>query len=245
MPHIEIAAERIFHIFGLPVTNSLIMGWIVVGALTATSFLLFRRMRIVPAGLQNVWEITVESFLGLMDGVLGSRAKSEKHLPLIATIFIFILTSNWLGILPGVGSVGIFEIKNGEKFFMPLLRSPASDLNFTLALAMLTVFLVNINGALEVGTLKHLARYFSFKNPINFGVGLLEFVSEFAKMISFSFRLFGNVFAGEVLLTIAAFLVPVAVPVPFLMMEIFVGFIQALVFAMLTAVFISMAVAQH
>lgn len=245
MPHIEIAAERIFEVFGLPITNSLLMSWIVIGILVCLSFFIFKKIRAVPSMLQNIWEVFIESFLSLMEGVFETRERAEKYLPIVGTIFIFVLLSNWLGIFPGVGSVGFFEQKEGIKTFVPLFRSAASDLNFTLALAVITVIMVNIVGARELGLGKHLSKYFSFKNPINFGVGLLEFISEFAKMISFSFRLFGNVFAGEVLLIIAGFLAPIAAPVPFLALEVFVGFVQALVFAMLTMVFISISVAHH
>ena len=244
-PHIQIAAEKIFDFFGLPVTNTLLTSWIVLLLLAAAAFLVFKKLKPVPAFLQNLWEIFVEGFLKMIEGVLGARKKAEKYLPLVATIFIFVLVSNWLGIFPGVGSVGFYEEVHGQKVFVPFFRSAASDLNFTLALAVLTVVLVNIYGARAIGLRHHLGKFFTFKNPIAFGVGLLEFISEFAKMISFSFRLFGNVFAGEVLLIIAAFLAPLFAPIPFLVLEIFVGFIQALVFAMLSMVFISIMVVEH
>ncbi len=221
------------------------MSWLVLGLLVIAALLVSRRMQLVPSGLQNVWEFFIESFSGLMTGVFGTREKAEKYLPLVATIFVFILVSNWLGIFPGVGSIGFYEVKEGERLFVPFFRSAASDLNFTLALAILTVVVVNIKGAMELGFGKHLSKFFDFRSPINFGIGLLELVSEFAKIISFSFRLFGNVFAGEVLLIIAAFLAPYVAPIPFLMLEIFVGFVQALVFAMLSMVFISIAVSHH
>lgn len=245
MPHIEIAAEKIISILGLPVTNTFITGSIVAALLIIMTLLVHRRLSIVPKTLQNILEILIEQFLALMEGVFGSREKAERYLPLVATIFIFILVSNWLGILPGIGSIGIFEMSDGQVSFVPLFRSAASDINFTLALAISAVLFVNIFGITAVGFVKHISRFISLRGPIDFFVGLLEFISEIAKMISFSFRLFGNVFAGEVLLVIMALLAPYIVPIPFLMLEIFVGFIQALVFAMLTMVFISIAVSHH
>jgi len=245
MPHIEIAAEKITSFLGLPITNALLMSWLVVFLLIVFSLMLSKKISLVPDALQNIWEVLIEGVLGLMTNIFGSREEAEKYLPMVATIFLFVLTSNWLGIFPGVGSVGFFEKIKGNDSFIPMFRSAASDLNFTLALAVLTVILINIKGASALGFSKHTNKYFNFKNPINFSLGLLEFVSEFAKIISFSFRLFGNVFAGEVLLIIIAFLVPIAVPVPFLIMEVFVGFVQALVFSMLSMVFISIAVAHH
>ncbi len=245
MPHIEIAAEQLTTFFGLPITNALLTSWVVVGLLVAIALLLHNRASLIPNALQNVAEFFMESFLTLMEGVLGSRDTAEKYFPLVGTIFLFILTSNWLGILPGIGSVGFFEHIGGESRFVPLFRSAASDLNMTLALATITVFLIHVMAVGAIGIRKHAAKFFSFKGPIEFFVGILELVSEFAKIISFSFRLFGNIFAGEVLLVITGFLAPYGAPIPFLMLEIFVGFVQALVFAMLTVVFISIAVSHH
>src|SRR5262249_23719736 len=147
-----------------------------------------------------------------------------------------VLFSNWLGLVPGVGSVTIGADA------IPLLRAPSSDLNFTLALALIAVTMVNIFGIAAMGFKERFSVFFNFQSPIKFFVGILELVSEFARIISFTFRLFGNVFAGEVLLAIMAFLVPYILPLPFLFLEIFVGFIQAFIFGMLTLVFVALAV---
>ena len=245
MPHIEIAAEKLFTIFGFPVTNTLLMTWIVLALLVFLAIRISRSIAKVPQMLQNIFEIILEKFIGLMEGMMGGREVAEKYLPIVATIFLFILISNWFGILPGVGSIGFYEQKGVEEIFVPFFRSAASDLNVTLALGTLAVFIINITGMAAHGIGGHLKKYFSFKNPIDFFVGILEFVSEFAKIISFSFRLFGNIFAGEVLLIITSFLAPFGGPLPFLALELLVGFVQALVFAMLTMVFISIAVAKH
>jgi F-type H+-transporting ATPase subunit a len=246
MPHIEIAAEKLTSILGLPVTNALLTSWVVVALLVGAALLLRRGTSVIPGGLQNVAEFFMESFLTLMEGVLGSREAAERYFPVVGTVFLFILTSNWLGIMPGVGSVGFYEhIAGGGEKFVPFFRSAASDLNVTLALATITVLLIHIMAVSAIGIKSHAGKFFSFKGPIEFFVGILELVSEFAKIISFSFRLFGNIFAGEVLLIITGFLAPYGAPIPFLMLEIFVGFVQALVFAMLTVVFISIAVSHH
>lgn len=245
MPHIEIAAEKLFYLLGLPVTNALIAGWIVTGIFLAVTWILAGRIRFIPAGPQNVFESVVERFLGMMEGIFGSREKAERHLPIVATLFLFILVSNWLGIVPGVGSVGLLEGDGEKQHLVPFFRSAASDLNLTLALALIAVIAVHMAGIRQLGFGIHVSKFFSLKNPIEFFVGILELVSEFAKMVSFSVRLFGNIFAGEVLLVITGFLAPYGAPIPFLGLEIFVGFVQALVFAMLTTVFISIAVAEH
>ncbi len=244
-PHIEIGAEKLFVVLGFPVTNALLTSWIAAALLIFVAFRVSRGITVIPKTLQNVLEFFVERFVKMAEGILGSRASAEKYFPLIATSFLFILTSNWLGIFPGVGSVGFYETREAGKFFVPFFRSAASDLNMTLALATITVFLIHVMAVGAIGVKSHLSKFFSFKGPIEFFVGILELVSECAKIISFSFRLFGNIFAGEVLLVITGFLAPFGAPIPFLMLEIFVGFVQALVFAMLTTVFISIATAQH
>ena len=238
--HISLAAEEIFHIGGFAVTNSLLLSTLTLLLLSGVAFFSRGKLALIPGKIQNLAEYITEALLGLMDSVLGERRLSEKYFPLVATIFIFIRSANWLGLLPGIGSI----VGRGHET-APLLRSPASDLNFTLALALIAVFGVNLFGVLAIGFISHMKKFIDFRNPITFFIGILEFISEIAKIISFSFRLFGNVFAGEVLLTIIAFLVPYIIPLPFLFLEIFVGFIQAFVFAMLSLVFIAMATAEH
>lgn len=237
MVHISLRAEQIFGLGGFPVTNSLLLSVLAVLFLVVVAVSLRRRLALSPGSFQNGVEMVLEGMLGIMDSVLIRREKSEKYLPLVATIFLFIITSNWLGLLP-LGSIGVRE--EGE--LVPIFRSPASDLNFTLAIALIAVTFVNVMGSAVVGLKSRLSVFFNFESPIKFFIGILELVSEFAKIISFSFRLFGNVFAGEVLLVIVGFLVPYLVPLPFLFLEIFVGFIQAFIFAMLTLVFISAAI---
>lgn len=244
--HISLAAEKIFHIGNFPITNTLLMAWVVMVILAAAAFILSRKkMELAPKGLQNIVEIFVETFLKITQSVIGEKKLSEKALPLVATFFIFILLANWMGILPGVGTIGLEKISAGEKIFVPFFRSAYSDLNMTLALAIISILAVQIFGIASLGLFKYAKKFINFQSPVAFFVGILELISEFAKIISFSFRLFGNIFAGEVLLIVIAFLVPFVAPVPFMFLEIFVGFIQALVFTMLTLVFIKMATIAH
>lgn len=243
MHEIFLNAETLFHIGNFPFTNTLLLTFLVVGLLLVGSYLLTRRYGLVPNGAQNLVEVVYEQVVNLLDSVLGNRRASEKYLPFVASIFIFVLLCNWFGILPGVGSVGFYDEEHHA--FMPLLRSPASDLNFTLALSLVTVVMVNIFGITAIGISKYASKFFNFSSPIKFYVGVLELVSEIGRLISFAFRLFGNVFAGEVLLLVIAFLVPFAAPIPFFLLEIFVGFIQAFVFAMLALVFIAIAIVDH
>ena len=245
MPHIEIGAEKLFSVFGLPITNSLLLTWAVVLLIVISIQTMSRKMSLVPKGFQNLVESAVEALIDFMKETLHSEKKAIQYLPYIGTFFLMIVISNWAGILPGVGSIGLRETNATGSFITPFLRSPASDLNFTLALAVISTIAINVFGIAAVGMKKHVSKFFNFSNPINFFVGILEFIGEFAKLVSLAFRLFGNVFAGEVLLIIVGFLAPYIAPVPFLILELFVGAIQALIFATLTMVFISIAVEDH
>jgi F-type H+-transporting ATPase subunit a len=241
MLNISLRAEDIFTIGSWPVTNAVLLAFIVLVLLTVLAITLRNKLKLIPGMLQNVVEVILEGALDMMDSVLGNRKTSEKYLPLVFTIFLFVLFSNWLGLVPGVESILI----RSEGEMVPLLRSPASDINFTLALALIAVTMVNVFGVAALGIKDRLSVFFNFSNPLKFFVGILELISEFARIISFTFRLFGNVFAGEVLLAIMALLVPYLVPLPFMFLEIFVGFIQAFIFGMLTLVFVSLAVTPH
>ncbi len=223
------------------------MAWLTMAVLAAAAFFISKRgMRLIPKGAQNAAEAFIETIFKMVNNVIGDRKLAEKVFPLVATFFIFILLSNWLGILPGIGTIGFKETQGGEKsLIIPFFRSTYSDLNMTLALALISVFSVQIFGIASMGFFKYAGKFINFKSPIAFFTGILELISEVSKIISFSFRLFGNIFAGEVLLVVMLFLIPFIVPLPFMMLELFVGFIQALVFAMLTLVFIKMATTMH
>ncbi len=235
MLEISLAAEKVGSIGGFPVTNSLLTTWVVMGLLTIFSLLATKKLTMIPSGVQLAAEFLVGGIYEFFSTVVGPRIK--QFFPLIATFFIFILLSNWFGLLPGVGTVGFFH---GEKF-TPLLRAGTADLNLTVALALISIVSIQYFGFKMLGG-HYTSRYLNFKDPIYFFLGLLEILSQLSSVLSFAFRLFGNVFAGEVLLAVMAFLMPFVVPLPFLAMELFVGFIQALVFSMLTAVFLVIAV---
>lgn len=196
-----------------------------------------------PTGLQNVLEIIVEGWLSIMDGVTGDRALSKRFFGIIVTIFLFVLVSNWAGLIPGVGSIGVTSAHaEGEHGGLThIFRPGTSDLSTTLVLAIIAVVATQVQGIRACGVWGYLRRFINFHSPVLFLVGLLEMVLEFAKIFSFGFRLFGNIFAGEVLLAVIISLVPFIAPMPFYGLEIFVGLIQATVFAMLTLVFFKMA----
>ena len=243
--HISLQAETIGLLFGFPITNSLVLSLLTAFLLVGGGFLVVRSLRVIPNRAQGAVEVVVDGLLSFMTQTLGSYEQAKKFFPLIATIFLFILVNNWIGVLPGTGSIGFFETIHGKEVLVPFFRSANSDLNMTFALALIAMGAIHMYGIFKFGPWGHLSKFLILtKGPIYFFVGLLEGVGELAKVLSFSFRLFGNIFAGEVLLIIVMTLMPVLAPFPFLLLEFFVGFIQALVFAMLTLIFLKMATAQ-
>ena len=243
--HISITPEIIFHIGLFPVTNTLLTAWLVVVLITIAAVVFSLTLRRKPWRIQTAVESVIEGLLGFFETIGGSRDTAKRFFPIVATIFLFVLLSNWAGIVPGVGSIGFHEVHDGKETFVPLFRSVYSDLNMTLALALIAVTLSHFFGVVTLGAKEHLGKFISFKSPVAAFTGILEIVSELAKVISFSFRLFGNIFAGEVLLTIIAFLIPYIAPLPFLGLELFVGFIQALIFATLAMVAFSSFTLTH
>lgn len=235
--HITLIPDTLFHIGSMPITSSLLMSWIVVASVLFFIFVLRSKLKTVPKGLQNLSEIIVEFFIDTITGVFGDRKLALKWFPFLFTIFVFVLFSNWIGILPGVGSV-LFHTEHGE---VPFLRSATADLNTTFALATISIMAIEIAGIYALGFFRYFKRFLNLKSPMEFFIGLIELISEFSKFIAFSFRLFGNIFGGKVVLTIIIFLVPVLLPIPFYGFEVFVGLLQAFILSLLTAVFIKIA----
>lgn len=245
MLNISFLPEHIITIGSFAITNSLLISWIAMAILIIFAYFATRKMRTVPSGLQNFAEVIIEALYNLIEGVTGNDKQTKKFFPVVATIFLLVLLANWLGLIPGVGSIGLWEEGPEGTKLVPLFRSTSADLNFTLALAIMSVGAAQIFGVAALGAFKYGKKFINFKNPILFFVGILELIGETAKMVSFSFRLFGNIFAGEVLLLVISFLVPYVVPLPFYFLEVIVGVIQAFIFAMLTLVFLKMAVTPH
>src|SRR3989344_5350928 len=174
----------------------------------------------------------------------GAESSALKIFPYIMTFFLFILLANWSGLIPGVGSIGFFEESEGKKHIVPLLRAATSDLNTTLGLALVSALATHMLSIKTVGIKDYLGRYFSL-NPINLFIGILEIISEITKIVSLSFRLFGNIFAGEIVILTVSSMFAFIFPLPFLMLEVIVGVVQALVFSMLTMVFMAILTTSH
>ncbi len=178
-----------------------------------------------------------------MADILGDSQRVTKYFAFIATLLLFILANNWLALIPGLSAMHV----GSHEHPIHLFRTANSDLSMTLILAIVAVFMIQVFGVSAIGAFKYGHKFLRnpLKDPIGAFTGILELVSEIARMISFSFRLFGNIFAGEVLLLIISFLMPYGAPLPFMFLELFVGLVQAVVFATLTLVFIKIATVEH
>ncbi len=240
--HISISAEKIAQLGPLPITNSMLTSVVATSLILIFCVAVYKNLKTKgkPNRFQTMVELIIESLYTLCSDIAGTSKKTKEFAPIVISFFLFIILNNWLGLLPGVGTIGLRTV--GE--FVPFFRAGTADLNTTLALALISVILTQYYGFAHLG-LGYMKKYINFSSPIMFFVGLLETVLEFAKIMSFAFRLFGNIFAGEVLLAVMMFLVPVVVPMPFYGMELFVGFIQALVFSMLSLVFFNLATMGH
>jgi F-type H+-transporting ATPase subunit a len=281
-PHVQLAAEKVL-VGGVSIPNTMLATWLSMIILIALGWAGTRHMQQIPAGIQNLVEAVLETILGTIEGIADHK-KSRDLYALIATIFLFIVISNWMGLLPGYGTIMarpapepeqailsqehqappiMTETKDGHAApasdhaptvahspeWAPLLRSASTDLNTTLGLAIISVIATQLFGFRYLG-IRYLGRYINFSGRgfliiINGFVGILEIISELAKFISLSFRLFGNIFAGEVLLAVITFLVPFVLVLPFFGLELFVGLLQGFVFAVLTLIFTVVATAEH
>jgi len=234
--NISISAEPLFHAGPVTITNSIASSWIISLLLIGLALYVSKNIKNTnrPKGLQNVTEMIVEALYNLTKGITESPVRTNLIFPFVFSFFLWIILNNWFGLLPGVGTIGFREIHDGHSVFIPYFRAGTSDLNTTLALALISCVSTWILGIKMLGV-----HYFArFKNP-------LELISEFSRLISFTFRLFGNIFAGEVLLVVMTSLVPIVIPSVFIGMEIFVGTIQAFVFSILTLIFMNLAMESH
>lgn len=235
---VSFIAETIFYIGKFPVTNTLLDTLLVDALILIGIYFLNKHKSNIPNMFQNIVEYMVEAFYDLTASI--SPKNAAKIFPWVMTFFLFIFLANMSGLLPGFGTIGFFHGKD----LIPLLRSPSSDINFTLGLALVSAVATHVLAISTVGVKDYLSRYFSF-NPIYLFVGILEIVSEITKIVSLSFRLFGNIFAGEVVLTTISNMFAFILPLPFMALEMIVGLVQALVFAMLTMAFMAILTTAH
>lgn len=242
MLNISLQPEYILSVFGVLLTNTFLTSVLVTVLLGILGIIFYIRKKSHKNILINGIRILIFELLKLTDMVTEDRELSKKILPLIATFFLFIVSANLLELVPGFLGSFFIEIPAGK---FSILRSPNSDLTTTVALALFSVFAIQFFSLKILGIKKYIGRFLNFTNPVNFILGFFEIISESVKVLSFSFRLFGNIFAGEVLLLVIAFLVPYIIPIPFMILEVFVGIIQAFIFAVLTLTFIKTSTVRH
>ncbi|OGY21197.1 MAG: ATP synthase F0 subunit A [Candidatus Woykebacteria bacterium GWB1_45_5] len=240
---VTLYAEKLFSIGTLPVTNTLITTLITTLILATFAIVVSKNVSLIPGKLQSLSEIVIETIFSTIEN-LSDKKRALRFFPIVATFFLFIFTANYLGLLPGFNTIGMFEHHEGENIFVPIFRSVNSDLNVTLALALISVGVTHFYSITSLGIIDYLKRYFSL-NPINLFVGFLEIIAEITKILSLSFRLFGNVFAGETLLVTMSALFAFVLPLPFMFLEMIVGFVQAAIFMMLTLVFMVILTEKH
>jgi F-type H+-transporting ATPase subunit a len=245
--HVALSAEQLGTLWGIPLTNTLIMSWIVMLLLFTVAILVRRKLSLIPGKLQTFVEILFSFVYEFIETTLENKTWARRFFPLLLTLFMFIALANLIEFTPGIGSI---TFHNAEGETVPLLRSMNTDLNVTLALTFIVMFASELSGIFALGLWRYAGKFINFSGHsiseriINFVVGLIELVSELSRFISFSFRLFGNIFAGEVLIAVVSFFVPYILPAPVMAFEMFVGIVQGAVFALLTLFFVKMAIAE-
>jgi F-type H+-transporting ATPase subunit a len=263
-PTVELPSEPVFHIGHFSITNTLIASWFTMLVLFVLSIFFTRKMKLIPSRRQAMGEVIVEGLLNFVEGVAGKK-HARMLFPGVATIFIYVISNAYLALLPFFGSIGIIE---HEGKFAPLFRSANTDLNVPLSIALMSFFFVETWGMRAVGVFRYLSEFINVRQfgqgikelltgkiktgPMNivFGfislfVGVLEIFSHLTRMLSFTFRLFGNMTAGEILILVSCFLIPLVFTIPFYGLELLIGLIQALIFSGLTLVFGTIAVSPH
>jgi len=239
--HIALAPYRLGELWGIPITSTLFTSWFVVIILLAGAFFLGRNLKMVPAKGQVAVEGVLGGVLSYMEEVLEDHTLARKYFPLVITIFLYIAVANLIGLFPFISAIGIHG-EGGHGELIPLFYPVNTDLNVPLALAVIAFVTIEFAGITAMGFLKYAGKFVNFKSVIGFIVGIIELISEIARLLTFSFRLFGNIFAGKVLILLALAFLPYLLPVPLLFYEAFVGVIQAIIFALLTLFFIKIAV---
>ena len=267
MPHVELAPEVLWSPAGIPITNTMLASWLTIVVLGVLCYFATRKMKLVPSGLQNVVEAAVETLINFTENVAG-KEYGRKFFPVVATIFIFVLANAWLALVPGFMSIGFWHGHGEEQVLVPLLRGANTDVNVPLALALVSFVFVEYWG-IRSQSFKRYARKFVNVNQLFSGVGqlargrvrsgmgaigtgiidafvgMVELTSEIVRIVSFTFRLFGNMTAGEILLFSIMFLIPWMAAIPFYGLEVFIGFVQALIFCGLTLEFLLISVTPH
>jgi len=264
-PEVKLPAEPITHVNGFSITNTLIASWLTLLTLAGLFYFCTRKMQLIPGRLQALAEVVVEGLLSFVESVAG-KAHARLLFPGIATIFLYVITNAYMALLPIFGTIGFIEHGEGqEAVFVPFLRAANTDINLPLSIALVSFVLVETWGMRVIGFFQYTSEFINLRQlgqgfkqllqgklreaPMNlvfgfisFFVGFLEIFSHLTRMLSFTFRLFGNMTAGEILVMVSCFLIPMIFTIPFYGLELLIGLIQALIFSGLTLVFGTVAI---
>lgn len=234
---ISLSPEILFHVGSFPVTNTFF--WSIFLSLFIIIFTLVIRvsLRTIPGRWQAAFELLLEGGFDFVESIIGDKKKAQRVFPLVMTLFIFILFANLATFIPGQAAVSLIR----EEGSVPVFRAVMADYGMVLVMTMITIITVQIVAVYVSGPFKYVTRFINLRSPLKFFLGLMDVVGETAKIVSLSFRLFGNIFAGEVLAAVVMFLLPFVAPIPFMFLSLLTAFVQAFVFSVLTLVFISMA----
>lgn len=262
-PHVALPSEPVLHVGHFSITNTLIASWLTILVLVGFSIFLTRKMKLIPGRRQGLVEVVVEGLLNFVEGIAGKK-HARMLFPGVATIFIYVIFNAYLALLPIFGTIGIHH----EHEFVAIFRAANTDVNVPLSIALMSFFFVESWGMRAIGVSHYLGEFINVRQflqglkelftgkiktgPMNivFGfislfVGILEIFSHFTRMLSFTFRLFGNMTAGEILILVSCFLIPLVFTIPFYGLELLIGMIQALIFSGLTLVFGTIAISPH
>lgn len=235
--NISLAPQILFNIGSLPVTNALFWSFFVSFSIMAVTLFVRFNLKTIPGRIQNVIEMLFEQGLEFTKTIIESDTKARRAFPLVFTMFIFILVANLMAFIPGQSAITILK-ESGD---VPLFRVITSDYALVLMMTMISVITIQVVAIVTHGPFGYLKKFFNFSSPMAFMLGLMDVIGEIAKVLSLSFRLFGNMFAGEVLGIVMLALAPFFIPLPFAFLGLLTAIIQAFVFSLLTLIFISMA----
>lgn len=235
--NISLAPDILFYIGSFPITNTFFWSVIVSSFLMIFFVVVSKRLKNIPSGIQNIVEMLIEGSYSFVESIIGPGKKAKRVFPLVATMFIFIVFSNLLVYIPGQAAFTL----NSAEGPVAIFRAVMSDYGLVLMMTLVSVIVMQIVAIAVSGPFKYLGKFINFRSPLKFFLGLMELIGEIAKIVSLSFRLFGNIFAGEVLGAVMLFLFPFFTPLPFMFLGLLTALVQAFVFSVLTLVFISMA----
>ncbi len=235
--NISLAPEVLFHIGSWPITNTLFWFfwlWLIFMILAVIGG---RRLKMVPGKFQNLVEMAITGAYDFTESIIGPGKKTERVFPLVSTMFFFVLIANLIPYIPGQAAVTL-QTADG---IVPLFRSIAADYGFVFMMTITVVIIIQVVAIITTGPFSYITKFINFRSPLKAFLGIMDLIGELAKIVSLSFRLFGNMFAGEVLTAVMLFLAPFIVPLPFMFLGLLTAVVQAFVFSVLTLVFISMA----